>query len=1055
MKKIQVIEKVKNSKLLTWYRGTSFHRITSKCYDFLDRHLLSKKDVKFVLLLYLVAILLFGYTLVNNYFVIPVSGDFMIQEIPFYYNGYDDWWTFFRTGEFPFWDSNTNLGVNNIGSNSFYYLFNIFFLPTLLAPRCLVPQMQAFLIMTKFVLAGLVMKKLLNNVFKISEDVSKLVSLCYGFSGWALYYLWFNHFLEVAVLMPLLIYGIEKVIRERKPALLIFSVFLIGVTNYFFLISFCFCGVLYALFRFFQHVKNYRRGEGWQVIGLGVLGFGLGIVMASCIVLPCFNVALNSSRATSSSSYFEHFKYALKAVWRSIKYGDFGLLFHNLKALFNVMVNFDTANNAKVYLYPVSSFFYPTVSCYDHLLFNNSGYDNTLCSLFMYTPSMLMLLPSLMNSIKEKKVSHIIGFVGLCTLLFTPFAYYCFSGFTNVSYGRWQLFVTVCIAIYMAISFEQTKKMPKIYLDLSIIFVLGMQILLFVMALKLQGSTNTSDLVSDARVIIYIQMAYTLILYLYMRFRFYSPNMFKGLKWAVAIEAIVMGNILLQFQGTVNYATAYGGFTSLAQENELISQMKTEDEGYYRVYNTSMSRTYNNLGMVEGYNGLGTFHSIYGYDLQDFIDWTHYSYSFRGWSMGDHEKMINFESFLGVKYYLLSSTDKNVPFGLEEVNRVGERVLYRNPNYVDLGFTYDTVLDSSCIKYSDTYNNANYGTYNAYTVKNEYLMTKLAILDNEDYLDKMYNELEDPSSITYKSYLNYSKYFSSDEKAVYKIIIPTYRTEIYAAEWNEETHTYVQNNDIGTYTKTNATGLKWNSQMVVDCSPNAITSKGESEGIVIAPNAKSRGGAFVTVKQRIGENLNIALYGTDENGEEYLLAEDRHLTHWYSKTNDYKYDRGFYVNDQVTKIVITVYDTLSSSQYLVKPDVTYQYYDSYVSNMTEQKKYAFKNVKVNSSNNITFESNNEKERIAVLSIPYDAGWSLKSTKNGVTKDVNIYKGNGGFVSFVVPSGEVSYSLTYQTPKLWLGTLGFIVGSMSLGLVYYSLSLVREEKEFIKRAISFN
>jgi uncharacterized membrane protein YfhO len=123
--------------------------------------------------------------------------------------------------------------------------------------------------------------------------------------------------------------------------------------------------------------------------------------------------------------------------------------------------------------------------------------------------------------------------------------------------------------------------------------------------------------------------------------------------------------------------------------------------------------------------------------------------------------------------------------------------------------------------------------------------------------------------------------------------------------------------------------------------------------------------------------------------------------------------------------------------------------------MTEQKKYAFQNVKVNNSNNITFSSNNEKERIAVLSIPYDAGWSLTSTKNGVTKDVNIYKGNGGFISFVVPSGEVSYSLTYTTPKLWIGTMGFIVGSMALALAYYSFNIIKEEKEFIKKAISLN
>jgi uncharacterized membrane protein YfhO len=1035
--------KIANSKFLTWYLSTSFHDVMKKVGNFLYRHIFCYSDVRFALLLYLVGLLAFGYVLIQNYFVIPVSGDFVIQEIPFYYNGYDDWWTFFRTGEFPFWDSNTNLGANNIGSNSFYYLFNVFFLPVLLVPRFLVPQAQAFMILTKFVLAGLVMKKLLNNMFKISEDVSRVVALCYGFSGWAMYYLWFNHFLEIAVLFPLMIYGIEKVIQERKPALLVFSVFLIGITNYFFLISFCFCGVLYSLFRFFQNVKNYTPKEGWSVVGLGILGFAVGLTMCSCIVLPCFRVALNSSRASSSTSYLSSLKDTLEALKENFTSKDFSTFGKNLKAFFKIVMVFDTSNNAKTYMYPAVSFFYPTVSCYDHLLFNNTGYDNTLCSLFLYTPPMLMLLPSLINSIRNKKISHILGFIGLCALLFTPFAYYCFSGFTNVSYGRWQLFVVNCVAIYMAISFEQVKKMPRFYLDISVVFVLAMQILLFVYALKLQNSSGTKEFVADSRILVYVQMGYTLILYLYMRFKLYSPNMLKTLKWATALEVIVMGNILLQFQGTSSYASTYGGFESLKNESKLIEKIK-EDQGYYRVFNTSMTRTYNNIEMVEGYNGLGTFHSIYGYDLQDFIDWTHYSYGYKGWSMGDHEKIINFESFLGTKYYLLHDTDKNIPFGLKEIGRENNRVLYENPNYVDLGFTYDTVVNKEAIRYSDSYDGTYSYSYKAYTVKNEYLFTKNAVLAEEDYLS-IKDKLTNKDSLNYKNSLYYGSYFEGE---VNQVFIPSKRVEVYSAEWNENTHKFVQNNDIGTYTQEKATGLKWNSKLVVDCSPE---SRNGDEGTRIAPDAKERGGAFITVKQRMGENLEITLYGKDADDKEIVLAKDRHLKHGYNKTYDYKYDRGFYVNDQVYKIEIVVYDTLGKANYLVKPDVTYEYYDTYKARMDEQKKYPFLDVKVNTSNNITFRTSNPFERLAVLSVPYDEGWSLKALINGEYTNIDLYKGNGGFISFLVPEGNVSYSLSYCTPKLSTGALGCVIGSIFLALLYYSLTVVIEDKEVIKKA----
>ena len=46
----------------------------------------------FIVFLYLVGIIMFISTLIRNNFTIPVSGDFTLQEIPFYFNGYDDWW---------------------------------------------------------------------------------------------------------------------------------------------------------------------------------------------------------------------------------------------------------------------------------------------------------------------------------------------------------------------------------------------------------------------------------------------------------------------------------------------------------------------------------------------------------------------------------------------------------------------------------------------------------------------------------------------------------------------------------------------------------------------------------------------------------------------------------------------------------------------------------------------------------------------------------------------------------------------------------------------------
>ena len=78
--------------------------------------------------LVVVGLCCFLYSWIKNQLTVPLGGDYTLQEMTFLYNGYDDWHHFFETGDFPFWDRSAFLGIDNIGGNSFYYLFDPFFL---------------------------------------------------------------------------------------------------------------------------------------------------------------------------------------------------------------------------------------------------------------------------------------------------------------------------------------------------------------------------------------------------------------------------------------------------------------------------------------------------------------------------------------------------------------------------------------------------------------------------------------------------------------------------------------------------------------------------------------------------------------------------------------------------------------------------------------------------------------------------------------------------------------------------------------------------------------
>ncbi len=1141
---------------------------------------LSKGNRKFVVLLYILALCVFGFTLFTNYFTIPVSGDFKLQEIPFYYNGYDDWWTALTTGHFPLWDDNTYLGANNIGSNTFYYLWNIFFLPVLLLPRALVPQGQAFLIMTKFVLAGLVMKKLLNYM-GVKEDSSKIVGIAYAFSGWGLYYLWFNHFLEVAVLFPLVIYGLEILFKEKKTRYLIVALFISAMTNYFFFIMTCFCSVIYAVFRYFQLWKTYTGKERGLILGLGLACYVTAMCLSALILFPAFHVALQSSRSGGEGGYLDTLLSLYKQFFSYLTSGQGSLANDTMKEILKNMFTFQGSSATKYYMYPVISYLFPPVSCYDSTLFVNSGYDNTNCSLFLYTPLTLMVIPSLIQSIKEKRVSHIIGFIGILLMIFSPFFYYCFTGFTTVMYGRWQLFVVVAMAIYVGISLDKINEMKRWYFDISAVCIIGLQIFMFIKALEYQG-TMSSNTLDERKYYAIITMIYTFLMYLYLNFRCKKKRFKKGLTFAVALEAIVVGNVLVQGQGTVDYASLYGGYDSTQSEIRMINNIKNEDKTYYRIYSSSADRDANNLGMVESYRGLGAFHSIYNYETTDFNNWSRICYSRDGWSMGAHEKRANLDTFLGVKYYIVNANDsrlnrgkgniitlkdnlfytgdvatniealpytsitnnddyiiysidvkenssdydiyvvkfinskgdiksydlkllndvnrdlitisivdnkwafngvtfalpayqgvltstnykyittlqklddgkaynavfndgtsvqvitsyyedKNIPFGYKEIARDDINVLYENENFVNLGFAFNDMYYATNISTSDSYSG---GTYRGTVIQNEYAYVHGAILDNES-IDEITSKYPD----TFNKYVlvTQNTNFSND---VTVVNVPNNNIDVYVQNWNHEQGIALDYASPVKY-PASSSPIYWNSYMDIDV-----------KSLNVASEAKTRGGAYVTVCGRMGENLMITLYGEDDNGNEVELASDIHMTHNYGgKSYDWKNDRGFYVNDQVTRIIVRAYDTFESGTHFAKPNITYQYYDSYKANIDTLKENELQNVEIG-VNDVTFDTNYSQTKMVVLTIPYDEGWSLsKKDSNGTYSDVKLYKAQGGFLSFVAEEGNYSYTLKYVTPQLTNGMIGFGIGLLFFGALYIGMDVIYQDKITIKKQLN--
>jgi uncharacterized membrane protein YfhO len=532
--------------------------------------------------LFFMGLMFFAYALVTNLLTIPLSGDYVLQQIPFYLNGYDDWWHFFNTGEFVLWDSSTYLGSNHIGSNSFYYYMNPFFLPILLFPRALVPQGLAMLMIGKMVGASLTFRLYLKS-FNIKEDHARLFAMAYGFSGWMAYYLWFNHFMEVAIVFPLVLLGIEKLLKQKNFKFLALSLFLMGITNYFFLVSTSFTAVFYAVFRFFQTMPKRKLLDSTIIAGLGFLAFATGIMLSAYVFLPSVMVAVTSNRV-NEAWYLDQLVAAYQAKnWQT------------LWQLLTVWQNQGGVEEPYNKFYPLISFLFPTVSNRSSTLFKTGSYDNTVSSLFIYTPLTMLLVPSLIRSFIKKKWSHLVGFGLVLFMLFTPIVYQLVHGFT-IDYGRWQIFIVTIAIAYIAIHFEERAKFKRWYFDVSFAVIFGLSIYAIMVALANENRFFFSAM-EERQYVAILALIYMVVVYLYLRKDFRKKKLPLTMKTAIFFEAIVMGTLIMNMHGLISYPNRLdNGLDLIRDQREVVKKINQRDDDFFRIYNLNAGES-TNLGM--------------------------------------------------------------------------------------------------------------------------------------------------------------------------------------------------------------------------------------------------------------------------------------------------------------------------------------------------------------------------------------------------------------------------------------------------------------------------
>ena len=121
-----------------------------------------------------------AYGLINNSFTqfYPWT-DYFGQYVTMTFYYHDVWHTFFKTGYFELYSPNTYLGSDNIGSNSYYGLFDPFLFICYLFPRSWIPQTFALATMVKGAVGAMAMRAYLKyrGQTPLAKSVESIVEL--------------------------------------------------------------------------------------------------------------------------------------------------------------------------------------------------------------------------------------------------------------------------------------------------------------------------------------------------------------------------------------------------------------------------------------------------------------------------------------------------------------------------------------------------------------------------------------------------------------------------------------------------------------------------------------------------------------------------------------------------------------------------------------------------------------------------------------------------------------------------------------------------------------
>lgn len=587
----------------------------------------------------LVAVAIFLPFVIYNggYFIF--IGDFNAQQIPFYKQVHRA----IREGNVN-WSWTTDLGANFLASYSFYNVTSPFFWLTLPFPTDFVPHLMAPLLCLKHGCAALTSYFWFKR-FVRDQQYALLASVMYAFSGFMFFNIFFNHFHEVAVFFPLMLIGMEELVKNNRRGLFAAAVAINAIVNYWFFIgSAVFC-VLYFFLRCFD--KSFGASfKKFCWVGFEAI---LGIALSAVTLLPSVLAIMGNPRTTADN---------LLNGW------NFWLYWHEER-------------------YPaiLGSFLFPPHVPSRPVLFPNHGAKWASLSGWFPLFGAAGTIAYLASSQKSwlKKALWVCLFVALVPGLNSLFVL-----FNNSYYARWFYALTLLMALATVLAMEKRSIRFEKGLCWAAAVTVGMVLAIGLTPVHKDGEWSLG-LHSDAVTFwLYALMALACLVGLALLFRRFgdSPRLPKAALAVFCAVSVLFGWIY--FTDAKNYKST----DDFHIKNAINGGDTVEFPSDGNFVRTDYYDATENLGMYWNTPTIQAFHSIVPVSIMEFYPEVGVT---RDVSSYPETKLYALRSFLSARWLVTETRDGDeAPMpGYSYIGTYGDYHLFENDNHVPMGFTFE------------------------------------------------------------------------------------------------------------------------------------------------------------------------------------------------------------------------------------------------------------------------------------------------------------------------------------------------------------------------------